>query len=164
MPAKCSGILVVAISQFLTITHSNPLLVGGASRRQPIDAPTPNAASSRQRSGPTEKESRTPAQQKINSQLLYEIYRRRGEAKLRNVPEGKTDVKIDRKGRALVDVRADVGPDLEKKIERLGGTIVITSREYRSTVAWVPLLRLERLAEDPAVRAIEPKAEAVAVR
>ena len=33
-----------------------------------------------QRGGASEKDSRTPAQRKINSQLLYEIYRRRGEA------------------------------------------------------------------------------------
>jgi len=112
----------------------------------------------------TEKELRTPAQQKINSQLLYEVYRRRGDTKQKNVPVEKTDVKIDRKGRALVDVRAEVSPALEKKLGLLGGTIVSTSREYRSLVAWIPLLRLERLAEDPAVRAIEPKAEAITVR
>ena len=95
---------------------------------------------------------------------MYEVYRRRGDTKQKNVPVEKTDVKIDRKGRALVDVRAEVSPALEKKLGLLGGTIVSTSREYRSLVAWIPLLRLERLAEDPAVRAIEPKAEAITVR
>src|ERR1700752_19605 len=55
---------------------------------------------------PYEKEGRTPAQQKINSQLLYEIYRRRGEDKAKGIPPGPTDVRIDARGRALVDVRA----------------------------------------------------------
>jgi hypothetical protein len=59
-----------------------------------------------QRPAPSEKESRTPAQQKINSQLLYEVYRFRGEAKQKNVPPDPTGVKLDAKGRALVDVRA----------------------------------------------------------
>jgi hypothetical protein len=115
---------------------------------------------SAQRAAPSEKESRTPAQQKINSQLLYELYRLRGEAKQKNVPPDPTGVKLDKKGRALVDVRAEVTPALEKKVRTLGGTIESTSSEYRSIIAWVPLDRLERLAALPAVRAIEPAAQA----
>ena len=113
-----------------------------------------------QRPLPSEKESRTPAQQKINSQLLYELYRLRGEATLKNVPPDPTGVKLDRKGRALVDVRAEVTPALQKNVLTLGGTIESTSIEYRSIIAWVPLNSLERLAADPAVRAIEPAAQA----
>lgn len=113
-----------------------------------------------QRPAASEKESRTPAQQKINSQLLYELYRLRGEAKRKNVPPDPTGVKLDRKNRALVDVRATVTPALQKKVRTLGGTIESTSKEYRSIIAWVPLNKLERLAADPAVRAIEPAAQA----
>jgi hypothetical protein len=107
----------------------------------------------------SEKESRTPAQQKINSQLLYEIYRLRGEAARKQVPEGATLVRLDARKRALVDVRAAVTPALQEKIEKLDATIVSTSREYDSIVAWVPLLKLERLAEDGTVRAIELAAQ-----
>ena len=63
---------------------------------------------------------------------------------------------MDRHGRALVDVRAQVEPALEKKIKALGGLVVSTSRTYDSIVSWVPLQTLERLAADPSVRAIEP--------
>jgi hypothetical protein len=108
----------------------------------------------------SEKASRTPAQQKINSQLLYEIYRLRGEARQKGVPDGATAVAIDAKRRAFVDVRADVTPALEKKLTTLGAAIVSTSREYHSILAWVPLLALERIAADRAVRAIEPAAQA----
>ena len=108
----------------------------------------------------SEKESRTPAQQKIDSQILYEIYRVRGQAKQKNVPPGPTGVRIDKTGRALVDVRAEVTPALEKKVGTLGGTIQSTSVEYRSILAWIPLKQLERLADDRAVRAIVPAAEA----
>jgi hypothetical protein len=108
----------------------------------------------------SEKESRTPAQQKINSQVLYEIYRKRGIAKQKNVPEGKTDVKVDAKGRALIDIRAEVTPAFQKSVTSLGSTIVTTSREYRSIIAWVPLLKIEQLAAQSTVRAIEPAAEA----
>ena len=113
-----------------------------------------------QRPAPSEKESRTPAQQKIDSQLLYEIYRLRGEAKKKNVPPDPTGVRIDKTGRALVDVRAEVTPALEKKVKSLGGTIQSTSREYRSIIAWIPLKKLERLAGDRAVLAIVPAAQA----
>ena len=119
-------------------------------------APVPSV----QRPVPSEKESRTPAQKKIDSQLLYELYRVRGQAKQKNVPPDPTGVRIDPTGRALVDVRADVTPALEKKVRDLGGTIQSTSREYRSIIAWIPLTKLERLANDPAVRAIGPAAEA----
>ena len=109
----------------------------------------------------SEKESRTPAQQKIDSHLLFEIYRLRGEAKQKQVPdEPSTLVRVDAKKRALVDLRAEVTPALEKKLQKLGATIVSTSREYRSIIAWVPLLALERLADDRTVSAIQPAAQA----
>ena len=110
---------------------------------------------------PPEKVSRTPAQRKIDSQLLSEIYRRRGQAAQKQVPPGETGVKVDARGRARVDLRADVTPALLKKVQRLGGTIQSTSVELRSILAWVPLLKLEQLAGDPAVSSIQPAAEAI---
>lgn len=107
-----------------------------------------------------EKEARTAAQRKINSQLLYEIYRRRGEARRKGVPPGPTGVDIDARGRALIDLRAEVTPALQHAIQSLGGAIVSVSAEYQSIIARVPILRLERLADNPAVRFIEPAAEA----
>jgi len=130
------------------------LLSGCHHARTDIPAP------SMQRSTPSERESRTSAQQKIDSQLLYELYRIRGQAKQKQVPPGPTVVKIDATGRALVDVRAEVTPALEKKVRTLGGAILSTSREYRSIVGWIPLRKLERLAEDPAVYSVVPAAEA----
>ena len=98
-----------------------------------------------------EKERRTPAQQKINSQLLYEIYRLRGEAERNAVPPGPTGVKIDARGRALVGVRADPTPALQNHIRRSGGLVLSTSARGRSIIARIPLLKLEALAADPAV-------------
>src|SRR5438552_19156652 len=86
-----------------------------------------------------EKESRTPAQQKINSQLLYEIYRLRGEAVRKGVPPGPTGVKIDGRGRALDDIRVDPTPVLQDKIRRAGGRVVSASARDRSVIARVPL-------------------------
>lgn len=111
-----------------------------------------------------EKEARTPAQQKIESRLLYEIYRKRGQAAAKQIPPGPTDVRIDARGRALVDIRAFVTPSLIARVKRSGGTILTTSVEHHSIVARVPLLQLERLAGDRSVRAISVAAEPVTVR
>jgi hypothetical protein len=99
---------------------------------------------------------RTVAQSKINTQVLSAIYRRRGDARVKSMPAQPSRIQVDRHGRALVDVRAQVRPDLEKKVKALGGIVVSTSTTYDSIVGWVPLQTLERLAADPAVRAIAP--------
>ena len=113
-----------------------------------------------QRSAPGdwhERDARTVAQQKINPRVLSAIYHRRGDAKARTVPNAsQASIQVDRHGRALVDVRAQVRPDLEKKFKALGGVVVTTSSTYDSIIGWVPLQTLERLAADPTVRAIEP--------
>jgi len=111
-----------------------------------------------------EKDSRTPAERKINSQLLYEIYRLQGKADEKHVPPGATGVKIDAKKRALVDLRADVTPALEKELDALGSAVVSTSLATHSIIAWIPLLKLEGLAGDAVIRAIEPAAESIRLR
>ena len=116
-----------------------------------------------QRNAPsTDRESRdarTVAQRKINPRVLSAIYRRRGDVRSKAVANSPSNIQVDRHGRALVDVRADVRPDLEKKIKALGGIVVSTSSTYDSIVGWMPLQTLERLATDPGVRAIEPAAQ-----
>jgi len=107
---------------------------------------------------------RTAAQQKIDSRLLYEIYRARGEADEKQVPPDPTRVRLDRNGRALVDIRAVVTPALLARLKKMGAAIVSSSSRYHSITARVPLLQLERLAGDAAVRAIAPAADATTVR
>ena len=105
------------------------------------------------------RDARTVAQRKINPRVLSAIYRRRGDLQGKAVAKDPASIQVDRHGRALVDVRAQVRPDLEKKIKALGGIVVSTSRTYDSIVGWMPLQTLERLATDPGVRAIEPAAQ-----
>ena len=115
-----------------------------------------------QRNAPPADESRdarTVAQHKINPRVLSAIYRRRGDSRGKAITKDPSSVQVDRHGRALVDVRAQVRPDLEKKMKALGGIVVSTSRTYDSIVGWMPLQTLERLATDPGVRAIEPAAQ-----
>lgn len=102
------------------------------------------------------RDARTMAQEKIHGLVLAAIYHRRGDARGKAVSVVGHPVQIDRHGRALVDVRAQVRPALEKKIKALGGVVVSRSKTYDSIVGWMPLLTLERLAADPTVRAIQP--------
>jgi hypothetical protein len=112
---------------------------------------------------PSEKEARSAAQQKIDSQILQEIYRKRGQTEKLVSPE-PTLVRIDARGRALVDIRAKVTTGLVNRVKKRGGVIVSTDVRYDSIIARVPLLEIERLASDPAVRSIIPAAEATTVR
>ena len=98
---------------------------------------------------------RTVAEKKIAPRVLSEIYRRRGEARQNAFAPDRGALKLDRHGRVLVDVRADVKPALEKKMKALGGVIVSSSAPSRSIVTWIPLTMLERLAADPAVATID---------
>ena len=104
------------------------------------------------------RDARTLAQEKINPRVMAAIYHRRGDGKGKLVPASPAaaSIQVDRHGRALVDVRAQVRPELEKKMKALGGVVVSSSKTYDSIVGWMPLLTLERLAADRTVRAIEP--------
>ena len=111
-----------------------------------------------------EKRERTPAQQKIDTQLLYAIYRERGDAEAKGVPPGELLVKFDDKGRAIVSIRARVTRALLAKIEKLGGKIVSSSVRYSDIRAHLPLGSLEELAALKDVSAIMPAEQAMTNR
>lgn len=107
-----------------------------------------------------EKRGRTPAQKKIDSQLLYALYRKRGEAEAKGVPAGESGVRFDRRGRAVVSIRARVTEKLLDKIRSAGGSIISSSARYHDIRAHVPLEKLEGLAAFKDVHAIMPAEEA----
>jgi hypothetical protein len=108
-----------------------------------------------------EKAGRTPAQKKSDSQLLYALYRKRGEAEAKGVPSGELLVKFDDKGRAIVSIRARVNKTVLAKIKRSGGKIISTSQRSNDIRAHIPLEKLETLAELKDVFAIMPAEEAI---
>lgn len=107
-----------------------------------------------------EKGNRTPAQKKIDSQLLYAIYRKRGEAKAKGVPSGELRVKYDDKGRAIISIRARVTKTVLSRIKSLGGEVISSSETYNDILAHLSLEKLEKLAALQDVRAIMPADEA----
>ena len=108
-----------------------------------------------------EKDQRTPAQQKIDSQLLHAIYQMRGEAEAKGIPTEPIPLEKDAKGRVLVDVRAPVTKKILARIEKLGGAVVSSSDRYHSIFAYLPLGKLEILARSKEVKFITPKAQSM---
>jgi hypothetical protein len=119
------------------------------------DNPTNNA-----QGAVAEKRARTPAQRKIDTQLLYALYRQRGEAEAKGVPAGELRVKFDEKRRALVTIRARVTRAVLAKVKRLGGEVISSSARYDDIRAHLPLEKMEELAALKDVRAIMPAEEA----
>lgn len=101
-----------------------------------------------------EKELRTPAQQKIDSNLLYEARRQRGQEMARGVPMLDTGINVDELGGVTVDIRAEVTRELLEAIQSAGGTIIDSLAAYRSVTARMPISAIESLAERNDVRFI----------
>lgn len=108
-----------------------------------------------------EKDQRTSEQQKIDSQLLYAIYQMRGEAEAKGVPTEPIPLEKDAKGRVLVDIRAPVTKKLLARIKKLSGTVLSSSDQYHSIIAYLPLGKLETLARSREVKFIAPKAQSM---
>jgi hypothetical protein len=106
-----------------------------------------------------EKATRTPAQKKLDSRLLYA--RKIGRVPLFNrVPHLRSTVEIGPDNTTVVDMKATVTPSLLGEIRGLGGTVVKAYEHYDAIRARMPLESLEPLAEHPDIRFIEPAAKA----
>ena len=106
-----------------------------------------------------EKKSRTAAQKKIDSQLLYALKQKRGET--RGVPTERINIDLDQKGRALVDINANVTPGIRAIIRKLGGQVISDDARYRAIRARLALEKLEELANRKDVSFIAPAAQAM---
>lgn len=103
-----------------------------------------------------EKATRTPAQQKMDSRLLYTLKDQRGEIARKNLPRLRNNVAVAKDGTVLVDIRASVSDELLRQIHDLGGSVIHHHRAFDAIRAYLPLNALEIFAADTAVRAIRP--------
>jgi len=108
-----------------------------------------------------EKESRTAAQKKIDSQLLYAIHQMRGDAEAKGVPTEPIVLRRDEQKRVLVDIRSEVTKKLTSLLKKTGSKIVSVTSKDHSVIAYVPLNQLERIAELKEVQFISQPAEAI---
>jgi len=101
-----------------------------------------------------DKDSRTPAQRKLSSDLLLHIQAERCRANGYAVPELRSEIELDENKSALVDIEGKVSEDLLKKIEELHGVVINSFPKYEKLRARVPILELEKLAESSEIRSI----------
>src|SRR4030095_15261595 len=98
-----------------------------------------------------EKESRTPAQRKIDSKLLYAMRQSAGLDAAPGVPSLQTGVAVDSAGTTEVHLTAFVSVALLSPLRAQGVQILDVYAPARSIRARVPLAALETVAADPSV-------------
>ncbi len=104
-----------------------------------------------------EKESRTPAQRKIDSRLLYAMRQGRGLDAAPGVSSLQTGIALDAAQTTEVHITANVTAPLLQSLRKLGAQIIDTYPWARSIRARVPISALETIAADPAVYFVGPK-------
>lgn len=105
-----------------------------------------------------EKDSRTPAQQKISSAILYTIRANRQERLLNRVPELNTFVKVTPGNKVRVNIKTNVAvtTQLIQQIQAAGAQVLSAVPEYNTVQALVPLTKVEVLASFPEISSIKP--------
>ncbi len=114
-----------------------------------------------------EKNARTPAQQKIESNILQKISAMRAagltaqNAQMRNASEfnDKHGVQVDAQGRLYVYLRPTktaTFEQLESIALQNGATLGATNAEFKIVQAWIPFEKLEEVAAQAAIASIQP--------
>ncbi|HNG34307.1 MAG TPA: putative Ig domain-containing protein, partial [Blastocatellia bacterium] len=111
-----------------------------------------------------EKARRSPAQQKLDSQLLYAVKMRRGEEIAPGIRQLSVKVETDAEAKTVVDITAIIGGSLIADLDAAGVEVLSVYAQYNSLRARAPLARLEEIAALPQVRFIQPKQEPVFLR
>jgi MYXO-CTERM domain-containing protein len=100
----------------------------------------------------SEKATRPPALHKVDSQLVYALKAKRGEAIAPGITELETNVTIDADGRVVVEIDVrEVSPVLTL-VPTLGGEVLGSYPKFGGVTARVPLSAIERLGAEPAVK------------
>ena len=103
-----------------------------------------------------EKLSWTPAQRKIDSQLIFESKKQKKQLIAEGVDTLETGIELDKQGRVLVDIKTSAARLVEPVLAKLGGEV--TSLFPKDIRARVPLSAIEGLAATPEVIHIMPAA------
>ncbi len=104
-----------------------------------------------------EKAARTPAQRKIDSNLLYTSRMLAGEPAAPSVPYLYTGVELDSANNLAVEMVANVTDDLLDRLTAAGVQVLHVNRQLRSIRAMVPPQQLEPVATMPEVVFISPR-------
>jgi len=108
-----------------------------------------------------EKESRTPAQRKIDSQLVYAMKMRQGKSIAQGIQTLAVDVGTDEAGMVTIDITAIIDDQLLRSLKYMGVTYYNVFPTYHTLRARASLDQLEMIATLPQIRFIQPKQEAI---
>jgi len=111
-----------------------------------------------------EKDSRTPAQQKIDSNVLYTIRMLQGKPAAPGIPYLYTGVDLDENNNIVVDIVAHVTDQLLQQLKAAGAQVLYSNSDLRSIRAVIPPGQMENIAASPDVIFIWPKQEAITNR
>ena len=148
-------LIAVTIVAFATPLHI------GAGAQQPATNVSPEALAQIE-ALIAEKDSRSPTQRKVDSQLIYEAKQRAGTPLAAGVQALENDVPYAPDGHPIVDVRARVTPELLDQLRGLGGEILSSTAE--SVRMHIGLDAVEAVAALPDVQFIGPRQDAMTTR
>src|SRR5579884_233469 len=108
-----------------------------------------------------DKASRTPAQQKIDSNVLYTIRMLAGKPAATGVASLNTGIDVDDNNNLIVDITANVTDRLVKQLNDAGALIWYSNARFHSIRAVVPAAQIESIAASPDVTFIVPKVQSM---
>jgi Proprotein convertase P-domain/Subtilase family/Immunoglobulin domain len=108
-----------------------------------------------------QKASRTAAQKKLDSQLLYGLEELRHGYAVNGLGAFKAVLARQSDGRVLVDIDAQAAPKLLDFIRQNGGSVLSSFPRYQAIRAQIPLELSEALAQRPEVRSVRPAGRAM---
>ena len=108
-----------------------------------------------------EKNQRSAAQTRLDSQLVYLLKRQQRAADLAALPALEPGVRTETDGRLLVDIRGHITLALEQFVTVAGGEIIASVPRFDSLRARIAPEQLEAIASQPGVRFIEPAVQAI---
>ncbi len=148
------GIVTLSMTSFLIIVG---ISMAKATAQNADPQPISQTAAIQIQALMKEKFSRTPAQRKISSGLLYTLKAKRGDALIRSVPSLSTSVRLTADNKVRVDIKtiSPVTPDLVQQIKATGSDILFSSPSYNRIQALVPVAQVENIASLSAVRAVQ---------
>ena len=107
------------------------------------------------------KAGRTPAQDKLDSQLIYAAKMQKREPIAEGVSVQLVDLDRDSIGRILVDISAEVTDGLLLRIRDLGGNVINSFAHFHAIRAGLPVDAIEMVATRTEVKFIAPAARAI---
>lgn len=104
-----------------------------------------------------DKASRTPTQQKVDSNVLYTIRMMAGQPAAPGIPSLYTGIDLDANNRVVVDIVANVTDSLLAQLTAANAQVLYTNPALRSIRASIPPQQIESIAASPDVIFISPK-------